>query len=191
MLSKKISFLQINRGYTNKYLGLAVTANDSFFFDECISWFYSFTYDIVDELEEQDSLSKLLSFVDASRSRCSKGLIEATEGYILESFMPDLGRLCFRHYRDVANGDIAQNSFSESYNSLRYRVANVKSNNKLHVSGDKLLSLSDKRSVDLRAGIERQERTTRIANSGVKVDDVEAQLSREIVPYMCDKAINQ
>lgn len=134
---------------TNKYLGLAVTEDDSFFFDECIAWFYSFTYDIADDLEEQDSLSKLLCFVAASRSRCSKGIIEATERYILESFIPDLGRLCFCHYRDVAHGDVAQNSFSESYISLQYRVANIKSNNKLHVSGDKLLNLSDKRSVDL------------------------------------------
>ena len=139
----------------------------------------------MDYLEEEDSLLKLLAFVEMSRALCSENIVDAKERYIQESFEPDLGGLCFCHYEDVAQRAVANNSFSESYNSLQYRVGNIKSNKKLHVSGGKLLKLSDKRFSYLQVRIEMQERTTKIAKAGMLVDDVEAQLSRKIVIYIC------
>ena len=154
-------------------------------------WLYSFTYSITDEKQERDSLLKLLTYIDISRAECNKPLIRASDKYIRESFIPDLGRLCFRHYCDIPHGGVASNSFSESYNSLRYKVGKVKANNTLHQTGNKLLQLSDSRFENVRAAVQRQQSTTQIANNGVVVNSAEAELSKTVLSYMCKKAMEQ
>ena len=153
---------------------------DIFFFDEVEKWLYSFTYDIMNAEQEYDSMSKLLTFVDMAEGVCSKVLVMEVRNYIRTSFELDLWRLCFRHYK-------------ESYNALTYREGQggCKSNNKLDKAAKKLLSLSGKRFEKLRAKVERDLNITKVARKGELTDQAEIDLSKEVVPRMFDKSLEQ
>ena len=188
-------FVQINRNFTIKVLKFVDKGSeaDIFFFDEVEKWLYSFTYDIMNAEQEYDSMSKLLAFVDIAEGVCSKVLVKEVRDYIRTSFELDLWRLCFRHYKNVGMGYVAANSMSESYNALTYRdgQGGCKSNNKLDKAAKKLLSLSGKRFEKLRAKVERDLNTVKVARKGKITDQAEMDLSKEVVPRMFDKSLEQ
>ena len=66
--------------------------------------------------------------------------------YLCGSFILSLYRISFRHYLYKRMGFIDNNYFSESENSaLSRNSSGPKSNNKLYVSGDKIMNHQKKR----------------------------------------------
>jgi hypothetical protein len=145
---------------------------------------------------EIDSLKKLNAYIAEVKSigNVNPDLITYTEIFKTKSFETNLYRLCQRHYMGIAFGHEAANCFTESENARLYRdPQGPKANNKLHVAGEKIIQNTTKAFKTIMTSDNRNAKKTTIPNlpvNDINTDNV-STLSKSIVPYMCNKAIEQ
>ena len=116
----------------------SLTGEDDNKFKEIMkNWFYTFTDKIETKAQEVDSIEKLMHYIDqvSKTEKVSERLITFTKSFIRESFVPNLGSLCFRHYMDVYWGDVCADSFTEGDNSsLKRDIKGPSANYNLYAS---------------------------------------------------------
>jgi len=172
------------------------TPEDKLFRKHMVNWFYSFSSEVVTKEMEVDSLKKLDAYIAEVKSigNVNPDLITFTEIFKTKSFVPNLYRLCQRHYMGIAFGYEAANCFTESENARLYRdPQGPKSNNKLHVAGEKIIQNTTKAFKTIMTSDNRNAMKTSIPNlpdTDINTD-ARSQLSKSIVPYMCSKAMDQ
>ena len=135
------STLQINRGF--KLRSYADTPEEHAFIGEVEAWLYSFPEDIETEWEENDSLHKLLNFVQRSMlaPNIRASLCMYSEEFISNNFIPQLPYICKRHYMDVWFGWVSETCFVEGVNaSLTKDILGPKPQDGIHTAGDKIIN---------------------------------------------------
>ena len=167
LTSAPTQILQVNRAYeemTGKY---EKNAEDKMFRKHMIHWFYSFTSEITNKEMEKDSLKKLNAYIAEVKSlgNVNPELITYTEVFKTKSPVPNLYRLCQRHYMGIAFGHEAANCFTESKNARLYKdPQGPKANNKLHVAGEKIIQNTTKAYKTIMTSDNRNAKRTSIPN---------------------------
>jgi len=110
----------VNRNFQLKAKALSKGDADDDFIKEISNWLYSFTNYIESEAEEKDSMKKLKAIIrfEQSQSNVSPGLLEFVSEFVSTKFEHKLPFICHCHFMGRYYGNVADNCFTESANSL-------------------------------------------------------------------------
>ena len=176
----------------------SLTGEDDNKFKEIMkNWFYTFTDKIETKAQEVDSLAKLMHYIDqvSKTEKVSERLITFTKSFIRESFVPNLGSLCFRHYMDVYWGDVGANSFTEGDNSsLKRDIRGPNANYNLCASSNAITGHVDRRIDDLQKSSVKnhmRQQFLKQSDEGNTLEESRAKLSEHINEYKQEIALDQ
>ena len=176
----------------------SLTGEDDNKFKEIMkNWFYTFTDKIETKAQEVDSLEKLMHYIDqvSKTEKVSERLITFTKSFIRESFVPNLGSLCFRHYMDVYWGDVGANSFTEGDNSsLKRDIRGPNANYNLCASSSAITGHVDRRIDHLQKSSVKnhmRQQFLKQSDEGNTLEESRAKLSKHINEYKQEIALDQ
>ena len=103
-LARLCNWHKIDRNLVTKLISMLRTQADEDFRDEIVNWLYSFTSTVEDADEEKHyllAMSAHIMQVEKFPGEVNPNLVRFIKNYVVESFLPDITRLCHRHYRYV------------------------------------------------------------------------------------------